>query len=146
MSVKHKIIKLDSGEEIIALVHFEHWNEPNGYIRVEDSMKIVLMEQSNSILGRSTTTLALTKWLPYTDDIYATIPTSKLVTVVNASSNFIAYYKKIQKEFDDDFTEFNEDEDELSEIEKTYDEKNEDLSALSEVLQDIIKKGKRSLH
>ena len=144
MNAKYKIIKLDNGEEIIALVHFEHWNEPNGYIQVENSMKIVLMEQSGGVLGRSTTTLALTKWLPYTDDIYATIPTSKIVTVVNASSNFIAYYKKILKEFDDAFTDF--DDDELSEIEKTYDEENEDLDALSKVLQDIIKKGKRSLH
>ena len=85
MTPKYKILKLDNGEDIIALVHFDGWDAPNGCIKVEDAMKIVFTDQSSALLGKTLTTLALTKWLPYTTDIFATIPTNKIVAVVNSS-------------------------------------------------------------
>jgi hypothetical protein len=82
-----KIIRMQSGEDIIADVH----NEPN-YVKMDNPMRLVFRR-----LPTGQTMMLLAPWLPneLVEEDYATITNSDILTLFNPKVKLVEYYKKM---------------------------------------------------
>jgi hypothetical protein len=82
-----KIIRMQSGEDIIADVH----NEPN-HVKIDNPMRLVFRR-----LPTGQTMMLLAPWLPneLVEEDYATISNRDILTVFNPKVKLVEYYNKM---------------------------------------------------
>ena len=95
-----KIIKLVNGEDVVTIL-------PTGKNQLPDNSQLVRLEKPLLIkyVPQMTLTgfkdyIALIKWCSYTPDKIITIPKNKIMTITNASTEMMASYGIIAKNYD----------------------------------------------
>ena len=95
-----KIIKLINGEDVVTVI-------PSGKDQLPDNSQLVRIHKPLLIkyVPQMTLTgfkdyIALIKWCSYTPDKIITIPKNKIMTITNASTEMMASYGIIAKNYD----------------------------------------------
>ena len=95
-----KIIKLINGEDVVTVI-------PSGKDQLPDNSQLVRIHKPLLIkyVPQMTLTgfkdyIALIKWCSYTSDKVITIPKNKIMTITNASTEMMARYGVIAKNYD----------------------------------------------
>ena len=133
-----KIIRMQSGEDIIADVH----NEPN-HVKIDNPMRLVFRR-----LPTGQTMMLLAPWLPneLVEEDYATISNSDILTIFNPKVKLIEYYNKMvevqmkrKQEFGKVIDEYLQDEmDDADNHEEPDELTAEILEALNDVTRDKL--------
>jgi len=146
MSSDYKVIKLISGETVIAEVDHKNWAS-NKYIKASNAMEIINFDQTpGPSVPLVTTTILLSRWNPYTDDDFIVIPLDMIVTISNPSIPFTKFFINTvegynAKGFPSPLTEDEEEEEVIG-----AEELENPMEALKDVFNELVRKTKRTLH
>ena len=104
-----KVIRLDNGEIIFSKVLVTDKSKDNGYLELHWPMKVLLKFNDDE----QTTSLALLKWLPFTDTTFVPLAARCIMSVSKLSEQYQDFYLNSVKE-DNNLTH----EEELSKMSK----------------------------
>ena len=149
MSSEYKIIKLISGDTIIAEVNHKDW-ATNKYIKVSNAMEIMNFDQSpGPSAPLLTTTIFLARWNPYTDDDFIIVPLDKIISISDPSIPFVTFFINTIEGFNEkgfaSATATTEEEEDDEEDGSNAEVENP-MEALKDVFNEMMKKTKRTLH
>ena len=136
-----KIIKLVNGEDVVTVL-------PTGQQQLPDNSTMLRLEKPLLIkyVPQMTLTgfkdyIALIKWCAYTPDKMITIPKNKIMTITNASTEMMASYGVIAKNYDKQPTPLRQ---EKYKQQKFSDAENEKISEIFDDFDDD--EGNTTLH
>ena len=89
-----KVIRLDNGEILFSKVLVSDKSKSNGYLELHWPMK-VLMKFND---GEKSTSLALLKWLPYTDTTFVPLAARCIMSVSELGKEYKDFYLNSVKE------------------------------------------------
>jgi hypothetical protein len=113
--IKYKIVRLNTGEDIIGACLID---DDNSCISIENPMKVYIKRMANA----NKTMLVMMPWLPLEiiDDDFATINYQDIITVLDPKESFIEYYTSMVEQFearmrlsDDSIDQEDEDDEEM---------------------------------
>jgi hypothetical protein len=112
--IKYKIVRLNTGEDIIGACLID---DDNSCISIENPMKVYIKRMANA----NKTMLVMMPWLPLEiiDDDFATINYQDIITVLDPKESFIEYYTSMVEQFEarmrltDDSIEQEDEDDEM---------------------------------
>ena len=89
-----KVIRLDNGEIIFSKVLVTDKSKDNGYLELHWPMKVLLKFNDDE----QTTSLALLKWLPFTDTTFVPLAARCIMSVSKLSEQYQDFYLNSVKE------------------------------------------------
>ena len=89
-----KVIRLDNGEILFSKVLVSDTSKSNGYLELHWPMKVLMKLDDNA----KSTSLALLKWLPFTDTTHVPLAARCVMSVSDLGEEYQDYYLKSVKE------------------------------------------------
>ena len=89
-----KVIRLDNGEIIFSKVLVTDKSKDNGYLELHWPMKVMMKFNDDE----QTTSLALLKWLPFTDTTFVPLAARCIMSVSKLSEQYQDFYLNSVKE------------------------------------------------
>ena len=93
-----KVIRLDNGEILFSKVLVSDKSKSNGYLELHWPMRVLMKFDD----GAKSTSLALLKWLPFTDTTSVPLAAKCIMSVSELGENYKDFYLSTIKESVDD--------------------------------------------
>ena len=89
-----KVIRLDNGEILFSKVLVSDTSKSNGYLELHWPMRVLMKFDD----GAKSTSLALLKWLPFTDTTFVPLATRSIMSVSELGKEYKDFYLNSVKE------------------------------------------------
>ena len=89
-----KVIRLDNGEILFSKVLVTDTSKSNGYLELHWPMRVLMKFDD----GAKSTSLALLKWLPFTDTTFVPLATRCIMSVSELGKEYKRFYLNSVKE------------------------------------------------
>jgi len=96
-----KVIRLDNGEILFSKVLVTDTSKSNGYLELHWPMRVLMKFDD----GAKSTSLALLKWLPFTDTTFVPLATRCIMSVSELGKEYKDFYLNSVKESAEESTE-----------------------------------------
>ena len=96
-----KVIRLDNGEILFSKVLFTDKSKSNGYLELHWPMRVLMRFDDEA----KSTSLALLKWLPFTDTTFVPLAARCIMSVSELGKEYKDFYLNSVKESAEDSTE-----------------------------------------
>ena len=96
-----KVIRLDNGEILFSKVLVTDTSKSNGYLELHWPMKVLMKFDDNA----KSTSLALLKWLPFTDTTFVPLAARCIMSVSELGKEYKGFYLNSVKESAEESTE-----------------------------------------
>jgi hypothetical protein len=96
-----KVIRLDNGEILFSKVLVTETSKSTGYLELQWPMRVLMKFDD----GAKSTSLALLKWLPFTDTTFVPLATRCIMSVSELGKEYKDFYLNSVKESTEESTE-----------------------------------------
>ena len=96
-----KVIRLDNGELLFSKVLVSDTSKSNGYLELHWPMRVLMKFDDEA----KSTSLALLKWLPFTDTTFVPLATRCIMSVSELGKEYKNFYLNSVKESTEESTE-----------------------------------------
>ena len=96
-----KVIRLDNGEILFSKVLVSDTSKSNGYLELHWPMKVLMKFDDNA----KSTSLALLKWLPFTDTTFVPLAARCIMSVSELGKEYKNFYLNSVKESEEESPE-----------------------------------------
>ena len=96
-----KVIRLDNGEILFSKVLVSDTSKSNGYLELHWPMRVLMKFDDEA----KSTSLALLKWLPFTDTTFVPLATRCIMSVSELGEEYKGFYLNSVKESTEESTE-----------------------------------------
>jgi len=96
-----KVIRLDNGEILFSKVLVSDTSKSNGYLELHWPMRVLMKFDDEA----KSTSLALLKWLPFTDTTFVPLATRSIMSVSELGKGYKDFYLNSVKESVEESTE-----------------------------------------
>ena len=96
-----KVIRLDNGEILFSKVLVTDTSKSNGYLELHWPMRVLMKFDDDA----KSTSLALLKWLPFTDTTFVPLATRSIMSVSELGKEYKDFYLNSVKESAEESTE-----------------------------------------
>ena len=96
-----KVIRLDNGEILFSKVLVTDKSKDNGYLELHWPMRVLMKFDDEA----KSTSLALLKWLPFTDTTFVPLATRCIMSVSELGEEYKGFYLNSVKESTEESTE-----------------------------------------
>ena len=96
-----KVIRLDNGEILFSKVLVSDTSKSNGYLELHWPMRVLMKFDDEA----KSTSLALLKWLPFTDTTFVPLAARCIMSVSELGKEYKGFYLNSVKESEEESTE-----------------------------------------
>ena len=96
-----KVIRLDNGEILFSKVLVTDTSKSNGYLELHWPMRVLMKFDDEA----KSTSLALLKWLPFTDTTFVPLAARCIMSVSELGKEYKGFYLNSVKEYAEESTE-----------------------------------------